>query len=109
MAASGLVLGLDPARGQNGHENVKKLKIHLFGSWVARTPWHYAGMFRYSDLESLSVRRKNLLAPSLTQTSQQRGIFGLRSAGFETTGLKLKVELVLAQSRAAVSSEQSCC
>ena len=49
------------------------------------------------------------LAPSLTQTSQQRGIFGLRSAGFETTGLKLKVELVLAQSRAAVSSEQSCC
>ena len=45
------------------------------------------------------------LAPSLTQTSQQRGIFGLRSAGFETTGLKLKVELVLAQSRAAVSSK----
>ena len=25
VAASGLVLGLDPAHGQNGHENVKKL------------------------------------------------------------------------------------
>ena len=64
---------------------------------------------RISVSSTVEVHCKYMFAPSLTQTSQQRGIFGLRSAGFETTGLKLKVELVLAQSRAAVSSEQSCC
>ena len=36
MAASGLVLGLDPAHGHNGHENVKKCKcICLAPGWLA--------------------------------------------------------------------------
>ena len=57
------------------------------------------------NLRDLLEQGSYILAPSLTQTSQQRGIFRLRSAGFETTGLKLKVELLLAHSRAAVSSQ----
>ena len=59
MSASGLVSGLDPAHEQNGHENVKKIVNAFLGSWVARIPWHYAGILSFSGLESLSVRRKN--------------------------------------------------